>query len=170
MQRFAHSKLALLLIGAIVFTNAQSATEPLNNIEVGRHYLGALYIFDFPELNKLLRTDAVFEDPTAVIAFPGEAWHFIGRNAILNFFQQSKSGIVNADFHVLSEFSTGEFVVCNLEYWSDVEGEVLGVPGQVVSVRMPAVTILRIRNGLVIHHTDHVDYDLMLEQLTKQSE
>ena len=49
------------------------------------------------------------------------------------------------------------------------EGEALGMPEQVFSVKMPAVTILRIRNSLVIHHTDHVDYDLMLEQIARQS-
>ena len=43
------------------------------------------------------------------------------------------------------------------------------MPEQVFSVKMPAVTILRIQNDLVIHHTDHVDYDLMLEQIAKQS-
>ncbi len=169
MRRLVHSRYTVFLIAAVAFSSAQSATVPLNNIEVGRHYLDALYAFDFPELGKLLHTDAVFEDPTSVVAFPGVTWRFIGRSAILDFVRQSSNGIVDADYHVLSEFSTGEFVVFYVEYSTVIEGEMLGVPEQVFSVKIPAVTILRIQNGLVIHHADHADYDLMLEQITKQS-
>lgn len=154
---------------AFVFSSAQSATEPTKNLDIGRHYLDSLYAFDFSELAKLLHPDAIFDDPTAV-AFAGEAWHVTGRNAILAFFRQASEGIVDAGFQVLSKFSTGEFVVFYLEYWSDVEGEVLGVPGKIVTIKVLGVTILRIQNGLVIHHTDHVDYDLLHEQVAKQSE
>ena len=169
MRPLAQLRHTVFLIAALAFSSAQSATQPLNSIEIGRNYLDALYAFDFPELEKLLHPDAVFEDPTSVVAFPGVTWRFIGRSAILDFVRQSSDGIVDADYHVLSEFSTGEFVVFYAEYSTVFEGEALGMPEQVFSVKMPAVTILRIQNGLVIHHTDHVDYDLMLEQIAKQS-
>ena len=169
MRRLAHSRYTVLLIAAFAVSSAQSATEPLNSIEVGRNYLDVLYAFDFPELEKLLHADAVFEDPTSVVAFPGVTWRFVGRGAVLEVFRQSGEGIVDADFRVLSEFSTGEFVVFYAEYSTVFQGEALGMTEQVFSVKIPAVTILRIQNGLVIHHTDHVDYDLMLEQIAKQS-
>ena len=170
MRRLAHLRYTVLLIASFAFSGAQSATEPLSNIEVGRRYLDALYAFDYPELGKLLHADAVFEDPTSVVVSPGVTWRFVGRSAILDFVHQSSNSMVDADYHVLSEFSTGEFVVFYLEYSTVIKGEMLEIPGQVFSVNIPAVTILRIRNGLVIHHADHVDYDLMLEQITKQSE
>lgn len=44
------------------------------------------------------------------------------------------------------------------------------MPGKIVTIKVPGVTILRIRNGLVIHYTDHVDYELLHEQVAKQSE
>lgn len=169
MQILANVRYTVLLIMAFVFSSAQSTTIPPSNLEVGRQYLQSVYAFDFSALEASLHPDAVFEDPTAVVAFPGEAWRFTGRSAILDFFRQSSKGIVDAGFQVRSEFATGEFVVFYLEYWSDVKGEVLGIPGQIVSIKMPGVTILRIRNGLVIHHADHVDYDLFIEQVAKQS-
>lgn len=158
-----------LLIVSFAFSGATSANEPLSNVEVGRRYLDAMYAFDFPELGLLLHAEAVFEDPTSVVVSPDVTWRFVGRSAILEFIRQSSAGIVDANYHVSSEFSTGEFVVFNLEYSTVVEGEMLGVPEQVFSFKIPAVTILRIRNGLVIHHSDHVDYDLMFEQMAKQS-
>ena len=169
MRLLAYIRYTTIFIMALVFSNIQSATEPLNNLEVGRHYLTSLYRFDFSALEASLHPDAVFEDPTAVVAFPREAWRFNGREAILKFFRQSSNGIVDAGYQVRSEFKTGEFVVFYLEYWSKVEGKMLGVPGQIVSVKMPGVRILRIRNGLVIHHTDHMNYHLMLKQVAKQS-
>ena len=104
-----------------------------------------------------------------IAAFPGVAWRFIGRSAILDFVRQSGNSIVDADYHVLSEFSTREFVVFYIEYSAAFKGEMLGMPDQVFSIEVPAVTILRIQNGLVIHHADHVDYELMLEQMARQS-
>ena len=169
MQQFKNIRYAVLLIMAFLLSNAQSATKSLNNLEVGKHYLESLYAFDFSTLKASLHADAVFEDPTAVAAFPGQASRFSGRDDILDFFRQSSKGIVGAGYQIQSEFTTGEFVVFNLQYWSRVEGEMLGVPGKIFSVKMPGVTILRIKNGFVIHHTDHVDYDLMLKQVAEQS-
>lgn len=81
MRRLAHSRYTVFFIAVFSFSSTQSATAPLNGIEVGRNYLDALYAFDFPELEKLLHADAVFEDPTSVAAFPGVTWRFIGRSA-----------------------------------------------------------------------------------------
>ncbi len=169
MRRLVHAKYTVFVIAAIAFSGAQAATEPMTNIDVGRRYLDALYAFDLPGLEKLLHADAVFEDPTSVAAFPEVAWRFIGRSAILDFVRQSSNSIVDADYQVLSEFSTGEFVVFYVEYSTVFKGEMLGVPEQVFSTEVPAVTIVRIQNGLVIHHADHVDYDLMLQQIAGQT-
>jgi hypothetical protein len=169
MQPQAYSINFILLVIALLYSNAQAANEPPINLEVGRHYLDLLYAFDYLELEKTLHRDVIFEDPTAV-AFTGKAWHITGRNAILDFFREASEGIVEGGFEVLSEFSTGAFVVFNIEYWSKFDGEVLGVPGKVVSMKIPGVTILQIRDGLVTHHTDHVDYDLLHKQVAMQGE
>lgn len=168
MRRLAHFQYTALLSAAFAISGAQSATEPLSNIEVGRRYLDALYTFNFPVLEELLHVDAIFEDPTSEVVSPSVTWRFTGRSAILDFIRQTSASIVDAEYRVLSEFSTGEFVVFNMEYSTVFDGEMLGTPGQELSVELPAVTILRIQDGLVIRHTDHVDYDLMLEQITKQ--
>ncbi len=93
---------------AFVFSNAQSATEPLNNLEVGRHYLESLYAFDFSALKASLQPDAVFEDPTAVVVYPEQASRFTGRDAILDFFLQLSKGMLDAGYQIQSEFTTGE--------------------------------------------------------------
>jgi ketosteroid isomerase-like protein len=154
------------LIAMLAFSGTHSAAEPLNNSEVGVRYLNALYAFNYSELGNLLDTNAIFEDPTAVVMSPDMTWRFEGRDAILDFVRQTSASIVSAEYRVLSEFSTGEFVVFNMEYSTVFDGEMLGTPGQELSVELPAVTILRIQDGLVIRHTDYVDYDLMLAEST----
>ncbi len=162
-------KYIVLLLCTIAIPSAQSETEPLSGIETGRNYLNALYAFDLPELKELLHPDAVFEDPTSETAFPGTPWRFEGRNAILDMVRQSRDGIVSAEYHVLSEFATGEYVVFSLEYSMEFQGEMLGVPERQFSIKIPAATILKLKDDLVIRHVDYVNYDLMLEQMAKQS-
>ncbi len=162
-------KYTVLLGGAIVIPSAQSEVGPLSSIEIGRNYLDALYAFDLPELKELLHPDAVFEDPTSVVAFPGMPWRFEGRSAVLGMVRQSGNGVVNAEYRVVSEFSTGEYVVFYLEYSMVLEGEMLGANEQEFSIKVPAATILKLRDDLVIHHIDYANYDLMLEQMAKQS-
>ncbi len=169
MRRLAHIRHTVLLIAAFAISGAQSATEPLSNVEVGRRYLDAFYAFDFLELEVFLHADAIFEDPTSEVVSPGVTWRFTDRSAILDFVRQTSASIVDAEYRVLSEFSTGEFVVFNMEYSTVFDGEMLGTPGQEFSVELPAVTILRIQDGLVNRYTGHVDYAFMLEQVTKQS-
>ena len=168
MQRLTHKRNTIFLIASFAFLGELSATEPPSNIELGRHYLDALYAFNYPELEKMLHADAVFEDPTSAVVSPDVTQRYVGRSAILEFVHQSSNGITDADYQVLSGFSTGEFVVFNLEYSTVFEGEMLGIPGRVFSVKIPAVTILQVQHGLVIHHVDYVDYGLMLEQMAKQ--
>lgn len=171
MGHLANSKYVVLLVAAFACASAsaQSETVPPTNSEVGRHYLDAMYSFDFAELEKSLHVDAVFEDPTSVAVVPDVVWRFNGREAILDFVRESSEGIVEADYQVLSEFSTGEFVVFNIDYSGVFDGEMMGMPDRVFSIRVPAVTILRIQDGLVIHHADYVNYGLMLEQIAEQS-
>ena len=137
------------------------------NSQVGRQYLDALYAFDFSTLETLLHPDAEFEDPTAV-AFAGESWHVEGRDAILDFFRESSAGVIDSGFRVVSEFTTGNFLVLSLEYWTRVEGQALGVPGRRLRVEVAGVTVLRIEGGQVVHHIDHVDYDSLLRQVAEQ--
>ena len=169
MRHLKLLKFTIILVGAIAIPAAQSEAESLASIEIGRNYLDALYAFDLPALEKLLHPDAVFEDPTSVAAYPNVPWRFEGRSAILDFVRQSGNGIVNAKYHVLSEFSTGEHVVFYLEYSMEFEGEMLGVPERVLSIKVPAATILKLQDDVVIHHIDYTNYDLMLEQVAKQS-
>ena len=169
MRQPTHYWRTVSLVVILTYSGTQSAAEPLNNSEIGVRYLNALYAFDYAELGKLLDANAVFEDPTAVVVSPDMTWRFEGRDAILDFVRQTGASIVDAEYRVMSEFSTGEFVVFNMEYSTVFDGEMLGTPGQELSVELPAVTILRIQDGLVTRHTDYVDYDLMLAESTVMS-
>ncbi len=159
----------VLLLCTIAIPSAQSEAEPPSSIEIGKNYLDALYAFDLPAYEELLHPDAVFEDPTSVAAFPGVPWRFEGRSAVLDMVRQSGDGIASAEYHVRSEFSTGEYVVFYLEYMMEFRGEMLGAPGTRFSIKIPAATILKLKDDLVIHHIDYTNYDLMLEQMAEQS-
>jgi predicted ester cyclase len=143
------------------FALAQESPSP---VEIAESYLNALYAFDFGTLRTLLASDATFADPTGE-ALAGTEISYRGRDAIISGFEASTSTLRNALFEVSSGFDSGEYVVLNLTYRFDVNGEAFGIPGAWIPVAMPAVTILRIVDGRIQEHLDHADYDEFMRQV-----
>ncbi len=133
--------------------------------ELSRTYLEALCANDFEALKPLLSADALFEDPTRV-TLTGEVQRIQGRAAMLeNFAKNARSG-ASSEVEIVESFVTGEHVVMRLNYRSQGSANVIRLEGDKPSVelKIPAVTILRIQKGRVVHHLDHVDYASILRQ------
>ena len=154
--------LALVTLGSCPqFALAQGSPSPL---ETAESYLEALYDFDFEALREYLATDAVFHDPTGE-TLAGTEISYEGRDEIIIGFEESASILRSAHFEVRSGFDSGEYVVLNLIYRFEVNGEAFGGPKAWIPVAMPAVTILRIVNGKIQKHLDHGDYDEFMRQV-----
>jgi hypothetical protein len=157
------------LIGLVVvawaccprFALAQESPSPF---EIAESYLNALYAFDFDALQTLLASDATFNDPTGE-SLAGTEISYLGRDAIISGFEASSAILRDASFEVHGGFDSGEYVVLNLTYRFEVNGEAFGTPGAWIPIAMPAVTILRTINGIVLEHLDHADYDEFMRQV-----
>ena len=141
--------------------NGQTTSSPT---EVAHTYLETLYAFDFEALPELLTEDAVFQDVTAT-PLAGAALRYNGRDEIVARFATSSSDSRNATFEIRSQFTTGDHVVFNLMYRTELKGEAVGIPGEWVPVAIPAVTVIRVAGGLVSEHLDYVNYDELLRQI-----
>ncbi len=139
-----------------------------NNILLtAKNYLTYLYNQDFEKLEKLMSNEMVFDDPTA-IAFSGKAWKYEGKANILKFFKRSSQG-TNSGFEIKEVFKTGEYVIFSLFYKGELDGSFFGIKDKkIILSAIPATTIIRVRNGLVIGHTDYVNYEELLKQVESQ--
>lgn len=157
-------RLLALLLTAL--PNAQTeAQESQPSVDVALSYLETLYSFDFERLGVLLAPDATFTDVTAAV-LGGVPLHAAGRDSILASFEAGASDSRNAGFEIGSQFATGDHVILTLTYKTEIRGEAVGVPGAWVPVQVPAVTVLRVVDGLISEHIDYVDYEEMLNQIS----
>ena len=154
----AHWIFALLVLPGI------AAGQDSSVADVGLRYLNTLYAFEFDQLGAHLAEDATFRDPTAA-TLVGSPLAYQGRDAIVSGFAAGAADSRNARFEVLHSFASGEYVVFSLIYRTELRGDPIGVPGQWVGVEVSGNTILRVTNGLVSEHVDHVDYEELLRQV-----
>ena len=132
-------------------------------VATGQRYLATLYRYDFEELAALLHPEATFQDRTGS-ALSGDEWHIAGRAAIVASFRASSAG-TRASVEIESSFACAAFAVFVVTYRSTFDGALLGgAPGD-VTVVVPAVTVLRIEDGLVREHIDYVSYEDLLAQV-----
>ncbi|MEM1250138.1 MAG: nuclear transport factor 2 family protein, partial [Acidobacteriota bacterium] len=124
---------------------------------------------DLSRLTALTTPDLLFIDETSA-ALPNGPWRFEGRQAVFDFFRSSVEHVVSSGFELQHGFHSGEQVVLQLVYSSQGDAAPFGSPGTRIKLRVPAVTVLQIRNGLVAAHHDHVDYDTLMAQVNEQLE
>ncbi len=129
-------------------------------------YLETLYEFDFDRLERLLSPNAVLRDPTAALIV-GETIVYDGRDEVLAGIERSSAQARNGGFEITTSFVSGEYVVLVVTYFSELDGAIADRPGEWIPVRIGGVTIVRVVNGLVVEHLDHVDYSAMLEQVAQ---
>ena len=58
--------------------------------------------------------------------------------------------------------------VLTVVYRTRGDGALLGAPGKQIALEVPAVTILKVEDGEVVHHLDHVDYATLMAQVEAQ--
>ena len=160
--------LRLILTLSLLCVPAQGRAQGSDpDLDAALAYMETLYDFDFEGLADHLAPDAIFRDPTAAV-LAGEPLEFLGRDAILESFAAGAADSRNAGFEVLEQFTTSGYVVLTLVYRTELRGEAVGVPTDWIPVRVPAMTVLKVVDGLITEHLDHVDYEELLRQVAER--
>jgi ketosteroid isomerase-like protein len=136
--------------------------------ELALRYLEHLYGSELEALEEITSDDLLFHDATSSV-FPGGPWRYEGRAQVLDFFRRSIQGVESQSFEVLRRFTSGEQTVLELTYRTRGDGAALGYPGVILKLEVPAVTVIRVRDGLVVEHEDFVDYPTMMKQVKEQT-
>lgn len=156
--------IGLTVVACGCFPRPVLAQESPSLLEIAESYLDALYSSDFGTVRALLASDATFRDPTGE-AVAGAEINYHGRDTIIAAFEASMGTLRHASFDIHSGFDSGQYVVLDLTYRFEIDGDAFGHPGVWIPIEMPAVTILRIVNGKVQEHLDHADYDEFTRQV-----
>lgn len=157
-----------LCITLFFSTTATAQTQVrADAVAVGQEYLEALYEADDDRLARLTTEDLLFVDDTSA-ALPSGPWRFEGREAVFEFFRGSVEHVDSSGFEIERAFSAGSQVVFEVVYLSQGDAAPFGSPGTPIELRVPAVTVLELRNGRVAKHHDHVDYETLMAQVDRQ--
>ena len=135
--------------------------------QIALDYLETLAAADWEKQKTFYTEESVFEDPTADLF--GEPWHFQGPEAISDFWRTSfeGSGTKSVENHYLRIFVNGSRVVVEYDATVRFDAARLGFPGQDVEGTIHGVTVLRVEDGKIVHHLDHVDYAGSLRKLDR---
>ncbi len=121
--------------------------------DIATKYFAAYIARDWDSLELLLADDGGFSDPTAEPVFgPVE---YSGKQATLKNFRDNYAAITHMDFKENRVLISGEFAIFEgtLNWGLSLSG------GKVVETNnTPFLTILRVKNGLVVEHRDYADY------------
>lgn len=117
----------------------------------------------------LLDEGAIFED-SSVAVIAGAPVKVEGRAAIVEVFALGADQITQASYEVDKLFTNGEQVVFSLTYNATMKGAALGLDIESVEIRIPAVTVLTLKDEKVVSHIDYVDYESFLNQANKAQE
>ncbi len=123
---------------------------------IADNYMAAYQELDLGRIAPLLSDDARFVDPTS-FDMPGFAapFDFQGRDAILAGIEGFKTnyGLVRVPYAVSHRIAG----MHDVAYIGEVQSEVNTAQG-VIRYAYPIITIIKVRDGLVVEHRDYVDY------------
>ncbi|MCA8888176.1 MAG: nuclear transport factor 2 family protein [Parvularculaceae bacterium] len=136
---------------------AEDAPAPNEAVKIAIDYLSAYSTFDVEKIEPFLADDAVFEDPTSAGQTPLEnGFFFEGKQAIIDglggYAAQFAKFSVRYDFERHYESAGNVVFVAQLNYLSTT------TDGRVFEGAAPIVTVIRVRDGKVVRHSDYYDY------------
>ena len=134
-------------------------------------YLAAIQAQDWDTMRSLLAPDAHYLDFT-MEHFGLPVKDLRGPEAIVDFWSQSSrdSGTVSIRFDFGHRFAAGPNLILRGHSEVAVLGSAWDLPVPKISTRFPQITHLRVAEGRITHHTDHVDYPAAEKQIVAQVE
>ena len=129
-------------------------------------YIDAIEAMDWTAMANFLNDKSRYQDFSIELT-TGEIFDLAGRDAIVKVWSEgaTASGILSMNFETENRFVAGPNVFALGHIQVRMKGEAAGLPGREVEVRVRHILHLRIVDGKILHHTDHVDYTSFLSQI-----
>ncbi|MEM7353879.1 MAG: ester cyclase [Acidobacteriota bacterium] len=166
----------LLLTTCLAFSAAaESQEQPSKDTkpiaQVAARYLAAIQAQDWTTMEAMLAEEAHYQDYSAEL-FGTPKIDLRGPAAIVGFWRDSSrdSGTVSIGFDFDERFVAGPNLVLRGHGEVRVRAAAWGLPLEYLDTRFSLISHLRIVDGKVTHHTDHVDYGAMERQIVAQVE
>ena len=140
------------------FEQTTTATEELCN-----NYILAYFNMNFVEMADYMHDEFSFQDPTASLLF---GWQFVTpKDSALHFFKTNYSSLLEMKPNFTRKFFSGEHAVYEMDL---VFSFYVNEQKDSVSINMPLVTILSLKDNKVIAHRDYGDYRAYRKQLSEK--
>lgn len=132
-------------------------SAPSGSVKIATEYLAAYSTFDVARMAPFYADNAVFTDPTSHGQVPGfEEFTFNGKAAIIkglgDYAATYQSFSVRYDVKRRYESAGNVVFVADLAYQGETK------KGEAFSGGAPIVTIVKVKDGKVVRHTDYFDY------------
>ena len=149
-----------------VATSSEEAVET-----VAERYFSAIEAQDWQKMRALLAVDAHYLD-FSMEHFDRPKIDLKGPDAVTGFWQESSqdSGTLSIHLDLGDRFVAGPNLVFRGHSEVRVRGAAWDLPLPALTTRFPLITHLRIVDGKVTHHTDHVNYASAEAQIADQVE
>ncbi len=143
--------------------SANSQDDIADVQQLANAYLAAVEAMDWARMEELLSPDAVFEDQTA--EYFGEPWRYIGAKAIVNFYREGAIDTLSTRYHFVKQYTAGTQSINVIEVSVEVRAGIIGFPQETIKDTTDLVTVLTVKNGRVVRHSDYADYAGMWNKL-----
>lgn len=153
MKRITACAAALFLFVQPAFAEDKSADA----IAVAEHYLTAYSTFEPAKMAPYLADDMTFYDPTSTNqTASGGAFQFDGKAAVLKGLGDyaAQFNAFSVTYAVKRRYESAGVVV----FIADLTYQGEGKDGQTFSGGAPIVTVITVKGGKVVQHTDYFDY------------
>ncbi len=161
---------ALLSIALLTQLSAPPADGEEISV-VAERYLAAIQSQNWETMQTMLAADARYRD-FSMEHFGTPMIDLRGPEAIVGFWRESSndSGTVSIRLDLPDRFVAGPNLVLRGHSQVRVRGSAWDLPLELIETRFPLITHLRIVDGKVTHHVDHVDYAAAERQISEQVE
>jgi hypothetical protein len=138
-----------------VATTLHAEAKDMNPVEVATQYYDSLYSGDYDMVKKIASADLIFKDPTAPEGY-GIPNQIVSLDNFLKFFEANSQGPSKVSY--FEKFASNEQVVLHVKLTGVVPASIVGMGEGKVEYITKGFTVLHVSHGLVISHTDYVDY------------
>jgi len=136
---------------------------------VAEAYLECIEDQDWERMGGLLTGTSRYEDFTMEF-FDRPPIQLDGRDAIVEFWRSSSedSGTSEIDYEIVRRIVAGPMAILDLRGRVTVAGRFWELKAEEITFEFDQITTLRIVEGRVVHHVDHVDYADGMRQVEDQ--
>lgn len=127
----------------------------MSTTEIANTYYKALYSQDFDKVREISSPNLIFEDPTSP---PGLIPAKVsGLDSVITYFQTNLPKL-NVDMTITKSYASNGCSILHQNSSGTTLASTFGIDGDKIRFQIQGVTVIQVKNGLVIRHIDYFDY------------